>query len=131
MRAIAPTAVVLVVGIGLVLTERVAARELWFLRISRGQFVADAVQKSDVALLRVLLEGGDESPRHGARGLRSNGGVRSVMTQVKSAHASSSVVCVGTGKARGQSSMNQGKWRASNGDCSGSARASRRRGRPT
>ena len=55
-----------------------ATGELRLLGISRLQFVADAVEQLDVALLRVLLERRDEGPRHGARGLRSD---RSVGTR--------------------------------------------------
>lgn len=50
-------------------------RELGFLGILGLEDVADAVEKLDVALLRVLLDGRDEGPGHGARGLRRDGGV--------------------------------------------------------
>lgn len=44
------------------LTKRVAARELGPLAVFAGELVADAIEELDVALLRVLLQGGDESP---------------------------------------------------------------------
>lgn len=44
------------------LTKRMAARELGFLGVACGQFVADAVEELDVALLRVFLEGRDKGP---------------------------------------------------------------------
>lgn len=44
------------------LTKRMTARELRFLTVACCQFVADAVEELDVALLRVLLEGRDEGP---------------------------------------------------------------------
>ena len=57
------------------LTERMATRELGLLGVAGLQLVADAVEQLDVALLRVLLEGGDEGPGHGARCLGGDGGV--------------------------------------------------------
>jgi hypothetical protein len=61
-----------------ILTKRVAARELGPLAVFAGELVADAVEELDVALLRVLLQGGDEGPRHGSRCLGGNGCVGSV-----------------------------------------------------
>lgn len=46
-----------------------AAAQLRLLGILPLQFLPDAVQQLHVALLRVLLQRRDESPRHGARGL--------------------------------------------------------------
>lgn len=54
-----------------------AARELGPLAVFAGELVTDAVEELDVALLRVLLEGGDEGPRHGTGCLGSNGCVGS------------------------------------------------------
>lgn len=73
--------VVAVVVVGQ-LTERVATRELGLLGVARLQLVADAVEQLHVALLRVLLEGRDEGPRHGARGLGCDGRVGSVGCRV-------------------------------------------------
>lgn len=55
------------------------ARELGFLSVPRREFVANAIEQLHVALLRVLLQGSDKGPRHGASGLRSN---RSIGTRV-------------------------------------------------
>jgi hypothetical protein len=44
------------------LTERMAAAQLWLLCIFSGKLVSDAVKELDVALLRILLHGGDKSP---------------------------------------------------------------------
>lgn len=41
-----------------------AAAELRFLRVFRGQLVSDAVEQLHVTLLRILLESRDERPRH-------------------------------------------------------------------
>jgi hypothetical protein len=41
--------------------QRVAAAQLWLLVVFAFELVANAVQELHVALLRVLLEGGDES----------------------------------------------------------------------
>ena len=49
-----------------------AAAKLRLLRISALQFIADAVEQGDVALLWILLEGGDEGPGHSAGSLSSN-----------------------------------------------------------
>lgn len=43
-------------------TQWVAARQLWPLAVFPCQLVADAVEQVDVALLGVLLQGGDEGP---------------------------------------------------------------------
>ena len=48
-------------------TQRMAAAQLRFLRVFTLQFIADTVKQLHVTLLRVLLECGDEGPRHGAR----------------------------------------------------------------
>lgn len=48
------------------------AAKLRLLRILARELVTDAVEQLHVALLRVLLEGRDESPGHGARGLAGN-----------------------------------------------------------
>jgi len=50
-----------------------AAAELRFLVVFSLELGADAVEKLNIALLRVLLESVDEGPRHGARGLAGNG----------------------------------------------------------
>ncbi len=52
--------------------------QLRLLRVLRLQLRADAVQQLDVALLRVLLERGDECPGHGAGGLAGDLGVLAV-----------------------------------------------------
>lgn len=51
------------------------ARQLRPLRVPRVQLVADAVEELDVALLRVLAQGVDEGPGHGARRLGPDGHV--------------------------------------------------------
>jgi len=51
--------------------------ELRFLTVARRQFVANVVEKLDIALLRVLLEGSDEGPGHGTSSLGCNRGVGS------------------------------------------------------
>ena len=56
-----------------------AAAQLRLLRIFGGKLVADAVQQLHIALLRVLLKGGDEGPGHGAGGLAVNLRVLSVL----------------------------------------------------
>lgn len=56
-----------------------AARELRPLGVFAGELVADAVEELDVALLRVLLQGGDEGPGHGAGCLGGNGCIGSEM----------------------------------------------------
>lgn len=53
-------------------TKRMTAAQLRLLLVLALQLFADAVEQLDVALLRVLLERGNESPRHGAGGLTSN-----------------------------------------------------------
>lgn len=45
-----------------------------------GQLVTDAVEELDVALLGVLLEGGDEGPRHSAGGLEADACVSTAST---------------------------------------------------
>lgn len=50
-----------------------AAGQLGLLCVSGGKFVADAVEELHVALLGVLLEGGDKGPGHGAGGLGCDG----------------------------------------------------------
>lgn len=57
------------------LTKRVATGELRLLCILGGQFVSDAVEQLNVALLRVLLESRNERPGHGTSGLRSDSSV--------------------------------------------------------
>lgn len=57
------------------LTKRVTAAQLRFLRILGRQLVTNAVEQLHVALLRVLLERGDERPGHGAGGLTADGSV--------------------------------------------------------
>lgn len=63
------------------LTQRVAAGQLWPLRVLPSKLVADAVQQLDIALLWVLPECGDEGPRHGACCLGGDSRVGSVITQ--------------------------------------------------
>ena len=60
------------------LTKRMTARKLWFLGITSLQLIPYSVQKLHIALLRVLFQGRDESPRHGTSCLRSDGGIGSV-----------------------------------------------------
>lgn len=66
-------------GLDLVIcTQRVAARKLWLLCVFSSQFVSDTIKKLHIALLRVLLEGSHESPRHGTRGLGCDSGIGTV-----------------------------------------------------
>lgn len=58
-------------------TDWVTAGELRLLRILSLQHVADAVEQLHVALLGVRLDGRDEGPGHGTRGLGCNGRVGS------------------------------------------------------
>lgn len=60
---------------GRALTEWVTARELRLLRVFRGQLVSDAVEQLHVALLGILLKGGNKGPGHGPSGLRGDRGV--------------------------------------------------------
>lgn len=62
----------------LVLTQGMATAELRLLGIFCSEFVADTVQKLDVALLRVFLHSIDESPRHCASSLCSDRSIGSV-----------------------------------------------------
>ena len=55
-----------------------AAAQLRLLGVLALELLTDAVEQLDVALLRVLLEGGDEGPGHGARGLAGDLGVLTV-----------------------------------------------------
>jgi hypothetical protein len=55
------------------------ATQLWFLGVLGSELVTDAVEQLDVALLRVLLHGGDEGPGHGAGGLGGDGCVGPVV----------------------------------------------------
>jgi len=55
------------------LTKRMTAAKLRLLCVACLQLVADAIEKLNIALLRILFEGSDKGPRHGASGLRSNG----------------------------------------------------------
>lgn len=57
------------------------AAQLRLLRVFTLQFVTDAVKQLHVALLGILLERGDEGPRHGARCLA--GDLRVLPTQVQ------------------------------------------------
>jgi len=57
------------------LTERMTTRKLRLLGVAGLQLIADAVEQLDVALLRVLLKGGNEGPGHGASCLGSDGRV--------------------------------------------------------
>lgn len=61
------------------LTKRVAAGKLRLLSIFCSQFVSDAVEQLDVALLRVLLESRNKGPGHGTSGLRSDSSVGTEM----------------------------------------------------
>ena len=45
------------------------ATQLRFLRVLGLELIADGIEQLHVALLRVFLQGGDESPGHGACGL--------------------------------------------------------------
>ena len=51
------------------------ARQLRLLGVLGLEDLPDAVEQLHVALLGVLLQGGDESPRHGTGSLRSNRGI--------------------------------------------------------
>lgn len=55
-----------------------AAAQLRLLSVFGGQLVADAVEQLHVALLRVLLHGGDEGPGHGSGGLRCDVGIGTI-----------------------------------------------------
>ena len=73
-------------------TQWVAAGKLRLLRVLGGKLISNAVEQLDVALLRVLLHRGDESPGHSARGLSSDRGIspmryvsRCVPKQIKKA----------------------------------------------
>lgn len=52
-----------------------AAGKLRFLRVFCGELVSDAVEQLDIALLRILLHGRDESPGHCACSLGGDGGI--------------------------------------------------------
>ena len=52
-----------------------AAGKLRLLRVFGGELVSDVVEQLDVALLRILLHGRDESPGHGACGLSGDSGI--------------------------------------------------------
>jgi hypothetical protein len=58
----------------------VATAKLRLLSVFGSELVTDAVEKLDVALLRVLLHGSDEGPGHGACGLGCDRGVGSVIS---------------------------------------------------
>jgi hypothetical protein len=58
------------------LTKRMTTGELGFLGITCLQLVTNGVQQLHVALLRILLQSSDESPRHSAGCLRCDGRVR-------------------------------------------------------
>lgn len=66
----------------MVLTQRMAAAQLWLLGVFGLELVSDAVQQGDIALLWILLQRGDEGPRHGARGLTSYRCVLSTVQKV-------------------------------------------------
>ena len=68
----------------ILLTQRMAAAQLWLLRVLGLKFFANTVQQHHVALLRVLLESADEGPRHSARGLTGDLGILSVWGWVTS-----------------------------------------------
>ena len=57
------------------LTQRVATGKLRPLCVFGGELVTNAVQQLNVALLRILLQRGNEGPRHGTSCLRSNRGI--------------------------------------------------------
>ena len=59
-----------------------AAAQLRLLRVFGLKLVPDAVQELHVALLRVLFQGGYESPGHGAGGLAGYLGVLALETNV-------------------------------------------------
>lgn len=52
-----------------------AAGKLRLLCVFGGKLVSDAVEQLDVALLRILLHRGDESPGHSASGLSGDCGI--------------------------------------------------------
>lgn len=54
------------------------AAQLRLLRVPALQLITNIVEQGHVALLRVLLEGSDEGPRHGAGSLSSDVRVLSV-----------------------------------------------------
>ena len=58
------------------------ARQLRLLRVLLLQDITDAVKKLDIALLRVGLDGRDESVRHGAGGLVGNGSIGTARCQL-------------------------------------------------
>src|SRR3569833_1199338 len=61
-------------------TQGMTARQLRLLSVLCLQDVANAVEQLDVALLRILLERGDEGPGHGTRRLGRNGGIGATTT---------------------------------------------------
>ena len=57
--------------------------ELRTLGVLGGQLGSNTIQQLDVTLMRILLESGDESPRHGSRRLTSDRCVGPVVKQKK------------------------------------------------
>lgn len=57
------------------LTQGMAAAQLRLLLVLALELVSDAVEQLHVALVRVLLETGNEGPGHGARGFAADGSV--------------------------------------------------------
>lgn len=53
-----------------------AAAKLWLLRVFAFQLITNAVEQLNIALLRVLLERGDEGPAHGTSSLTADGRIR-------------------------------------------------------
>ena len=60
-------------------TKRMTARKLRLLRVSLCKFIANTVEQLYVALLWILLECGDERPRHGTSSLSLDACIRPVV----------------------------------------------------
>ena len=58
------------------LTQWVTATQLRLLRVFALKLISNAVQQLNVALIRVLLQAGDEGPRHSACGFAGDRSVR-------------------------------------------------------
>lgn len=55
-------------------------RQLWLLGVLLLENVTNAVEKLDVTLLRIRLEGGDEGVGHGASSLAGDGSIGTAKT---------------------------------------------------
>jgi hypothetical protein len=57
------------------LTQRMTAAQLRLLLVLALELISDAVEQLHVALVRVLLQAGDEGPGHGTCGFATDGSV--------------------------------------------------------